>query len=67
MIDMRFKGDPWVVEHGPLASVCLGDYPLGHIAISPFDVPSLNRVLQQLRFGQARRNYLRRLRKLDEV
>ena len=65
MIDLRFKGDPWVVTDGGLAAVCLGDYPMSRVAASPFDLPSLNRTLQQVRLGQARRNYLRRVRKLD--
>jgi hypothetical protein len=67
MIDLRFKGDPWVVADGILAAVCLGDYPMAHVAASPFDLPSLNRALQQVRLGQARRNYHRRVRKLDVV
>jgi hypothetical protein len=66
LIDLRFKGDPWVVTHGLLASVCLGDYPMAHVAASPLDVPSLNRTLQQVRLGQARRNYLRQVRKLPD-
>jgi hypothetical protein len=66
LIDLRFKGDPWVVGVGLQAAVCLGDYPLGYVAASPLDVPSLNRALLQLRFGQARRNYLRRVRKLED-
>ena len=61
LTDLRFKGDAWVVEQGPMAAVCLGDYPLGHVSVSPLDVPSLNRVLEQVRTGQARRNCLRRL------
>jgi hypothetical protein len=65
LIDLRFKGDPWVVDHGAIAAVCLGDYPMTHLAASPFDLPTLNRTLQQVRFGQARRNYLQRVRKLD--
>jgi hypothetical protein len=65
LIDLRFKGDPWVVNHGTVAAVCLGDYPMAHISASPLDLPTLNRALQQVRFGQARRNYLRRVRKLD--
>ena len=62
LIDLRFKGDAWVVGRGHVASVCLGDYPLGHVAASPFDLPTFNRVLEQVRTGQARRNYIRRLR-----
>jgi hypothetical protein len=66
LIDLRFKGDPWVVPHGPLAALCLGDYPMSQISVSPLDVPSLNRALLQVRLGQARRNYLRRVRPLGE-
>ncbi len=62
LTDLRFKGDAWVVGRGGVAAVCLGDYPLGHIAVSPLDVPSLNRAWEQVRAGQARRNYLRRVR-----
>jgi hypothetical protein len=64
LIDLRFKGDPWVVDNGSTASLCLGDYPMAQIAASPFDVPTLNRALAQVRLGQARRNYLRHVRKL---
>jgi hypothetical protein len=66
LIDMRFKGDAWLVVLGThtRAAVCLGDYSLGQVAISPFDLPSLNRTLFQVRMGQARRAYLRRVRKL---
>ena len=64
-IDLRFKGDPWVVIKERQAAVCLGDFAMGQVAVSPLDVPSLNRVLQQVRFGQARRNVT--LRKLSEV
>lgn len=64
LIDLRFKGDAWVVARGVIAAVCLGDYPLGHVCVSPLDVPSLNRVLGQVRTGQARRNYMRRVDRL---
>lgn len=63
LIDLRFKGDPWVVVKERLAAVCLGDFSLGQVSVSPLDVPSLNRVLLQVRFGQARRNYVKRMRK----
>jgi len=66
LIDLRFKGDAWVELRGNKAAVCLGDYPLGQLAASPLDLPSLNRTLFQVRMGQARRNYLRRIRKLHE-
>ncbi len=64
LIDLRFKGDPWVVDNGSTAAVCLGDYPMAQIAASPFDLPTLNRALAQVRLGQARRNYMRQVRKL---
>jgi hypothetical protein len=67
LIDMRFKGDPWVVAGDNRAAVCLGDYSLGQVHICALDVPSLNRVLLQVRFGQARRNYLRRVRQPGEA
>jgi len=65
LIDLRFKGDPWVVLEEEEADVCLGDFSLCQVSASPLDVPSLNRCLLQVRFGQARRNYLRRLRKMS--
>ena len=63
LIDLRFKGDAWVVARGRVASVCLGDFPLGHVAISPLDIVSLNRTLGQVRTGQARRACHQRLRR----
>lgn len=45
--------------------VCLGDFPLGHVAISPLDLPSLNRTFGQVRTGQARRNYTRRVNRIN--
>jgi len=63
LIDLRFKGDPWVVIKEQQAAVCLGDFPMGQVAVSPLDVPSLNRALLQVRFGQARRNYARKMRR----
>jgi len=65
LIDLRFKGDAWVVHRDGKAAVCLGDYPLGFVAVSPLDVPSLNRAWGQVRMGQARRYYTCRVRRLD--
>jgi hypothetical protein len=45
------------------AVVYLGDYSLGQVDVCAVDVPSLNRALLQVRYGQARRIYWRRLRK----
>ena len=40
--DLRFKGDAWVVDNGDgTASVCLGDYQLGRVQLSPLDLPTL--------------------------
>ncbi len=64
LIDLRFKGDPWVVEADGRAAVCLGDYSLGQLRVSPLDVPSLNRALMQVRLGQARRSSRRPARPL---
>lgn len=59
LTDLRFKGDAWVVLRGMVAAVCLGDYSLGQVAASPLDLPSLNRTLEHVRTGQARRNFFR--------
>jgi hypothetical protein len=64
LIDLRFRGDAWVITRGCLASVCLGDYSLSHIKVSPFDVPSLNRTFEQVRTGQARRLSSRRIKRV---
>jgi hypothetical protein len=56
LVDLRFKGDAWVVPHDDdTASVCLGNFSLLRVNVSPFDLPSLNRTFQQVRFGEARR------------
>lgn len=65
LIDLRFKGDAWVVERGPLAAVCLGDFALGLVATGPFDLATLNHIFAQVRTGQARRNYMRRVQRLE--
>jgi hypothetical protein len=58
LLDLRFKGDPWVVDNRDgSAAVCLGDYRLASLSISPLEVAALNRVLAQLRLGQAQRRY----------
>jgi hypothetical protein len=56
VLDLRFKGDAYVVDRrNGSASVCLGDYRLLELGVCPLDLPALNRVLGQLRLGQARR------------
>jgi hypothetical protein len=63
LTDLRFKGDPWVVDHQDgTASLCLGDYALVRIGVLPIDVPSLNRTLHQVRLGQTRREFFAHLR-----
>src|SRR5262245_66266311 len=64
LIDLRFKGDPWVVQREKQASVLLGDFAMGQVNVSPLDIPSLNRFLMQVRLGQARRNYALKMRKV---
>ena len=63
LLDVRFRGDPWVVAHEDgTASVRLDDYGLARIQTLPFDVPSLNQLLLQLRTWQMRRRLARRRR-----
>lgn len=68
LVDLRFRGDPGVLaqEEGQ-AGLYLGRYCLLNIAVSPFDVPVLNRALLQLRLGQARRQLNLQRRKLSEA
>jgi hypothetical protein len=58
--DLRFKGDACVVPAEDNAAVCLGDYQLTQLALTPLDVPAMNRAFLQVRLGQARRNLSRR-------
>jgi hypothetical protein len=58
--DLRFKGDACVVSAEDDAAVCLGDYQLTRLALTPLDVPAMNRAFLQVRLGQARRNLSRR-------
>ena len=63
LLDLRFTGDPWVVDHEDgTASLRLDDYRLARIQAMPFDLPSLNQLLLQLRLWQARRRFYRHLR-----
>jgi hypothetical protein len=62
LLDLRFTGDPWVVAHEDgTASVRLDNYRLAGIRTVPFDVPSLNQLLLQLRQSQLRRQLYRQL------
>jgi hypothetical protein len=63
LLDVRFTGDPWVVDHEDgTASVRLDNYRLARIHTMPFDLPSLNQLLLQLRLWQTRRHFYRQLR-----
>lgn len=63
LLDIRFTGDPWVVDHADgTASVRLDNYRLARIQTMSFDLPSLNQLLLQLRQWQIRRRYFHRLR-----
>lgn len=58
LLDLRFTGDPWVVDHEDgTSSVRLDDYRLARIQTVPFDLPSLNQLLLQLRLWQVRRRF----------
>jgi hypothetical protein len=61
LLDPRFIGDPWVhFGCDGLAALCLGDYRLVGIAASPLDLPTMNRVLNQMRHRCPRGRGLRR-------
>jgi hypothetical protein len=63
LLDVRFTGDAWVVDHADgTASVRLDNYRLARIQTMPFDLPSLNQLFLQLRQWQVRRRYFDRLR-----
>jgi len=63
LLDVRFTGDPWVVDHADgTASVRLDNFRLARIQTMPFDLPSLNQLLLQLRQWQVRRRYFHQLR-----
>jgi hypothetical protein len=63
LLDLRFTGDPWVVDHKDgTASVRLDNYRLARIQTLPFDLPSLNQLLLQLRQWQIRRRFYNQLR-----
>jgi hypothetical protein len=51
LLDPRFAGDPWIVDHcDGSASVRLGDYSLTILSLGAFDLPALNRVWTELRY-----------------
>jgi len=63
LLDLRFNGDPWIVGHAnDMAWLQLDNYPLALIPTTPFDLPTLNQLLLQLRQWQLRRRYYQRLR-----
>jgi hypothetical protein len=60
LIDPRFVGDPWIVDHcDGTASVRLDDYPITTLLLGAFDLPALNRVWTELRsyLTKRRRSY----------
>lgn len=64
LVDLRFKGDAWVVAHDETQlSVCLGDYPLALVGATAVDLATLGNTFVRLRLGQARRQYLAHLRR----
>ena len=59
-VDLRFREDAWVVAGEGRATVRLGDYQLGGLAVTSLDVPALNRLFFAVRVGQARRQVAER-------
>ena len=55
VVDLRFREDAWVVAGEGHATVRLGDYQLGGVAVTSLDVPALNSLFFAVRTGQARR------------
>jgi len=65
VLDLRFTGDPWVVDqHDGTATVRLDNYRLARIQTLALDLPSLNRLFLQLRQCQLRRRLYRQLHAL---
>ena len=60
VVDLRFREDAWVVAGEGRATVRLGDYQLGGLAVTSLDVPALNRLFFAVRVGQARRQVAER-------
>ncbi len=59
LVDLRFTGDPWVVDQQDgTSSVKLDDYRLARIQTVPFDLPFLNQLWMQLRQYRMRRRRL---------
>jgi hypothetical protein len=51
LLDTRFRGDAWIVpQDDGLTSLYLDNSCLVHLQLLPFDVPSLNGALQQMRW-----------------
>ncbi|MHB1422647.1 MAG: hypothetical protein ACYC3I_05520 [Gemmataceae bacterium] len=64
LLDLRFTGDPWVVDHEDgTASVRLDNYRLARIDAVPLDLPSFNQLWTQLRQWQIRRCFYRQQRR----
>jgi hypothetical protein len=56
LLDARLRGDPWILhrEDGTLA-LCFDAWEMAAVAASPFDLPSLNALLHQVRHRCPRR------------
>jgi hypothetical protein len=53
LLDLRFTGDPWIeADEDGTAALCLDGYQLTRIRLVTLDLPSLNRVFNQLRQGR---------------
>jgi hypothetical protein len=61
LVDLRFSGDAWVLDHGgELLTLFLGESPLVGIRGSALDLPSLNQLLDRARHARPRRYLCRR-------
>jgi hypothetical protein len=50
VLDIRFTGDPWVVDRNDgTFTICLGDTCLAGVRGVTFDLPSFNQVLDRIR------------------
>jgi hypothetical protein len=54
LLDVRFTGDPWVAPGPEGAALCLDDYCLVRVIVSPLDVPSFYQTVLRMRQARCR-------------
>jgi hypothetical protein len=62
LVGLYVKEDVWLVGQGSRATIYLGERRLLNLAVTSFDLPALNRILWQVRLGEARRKLGRQTR-----